>query len=149
MSTAVQATPLIGIRKPADLGITFKRITVDEIEGYDGIVVVDFKDKRLIVVEQLGTNLFSLNGLPRIKKIILDFSSVEYISSAGVVKLHAFTKQANNQMVYVANLNLQQETIRRFASEILGNPKYNVHYTLEEALEAAKEGRLGSSIRLD
>ena len=63
-----------------------RRLVVEE--DINGVTIVNFVDKKILDeanIQQLGEELFSLVDGPR--KILLNFSNVEYLSSAALGKL--------------------------------------------------------------
>jgi anti-sigma B factor antagonist len=72
----------------------FKHISVRDVNG---VAVVDFVKSPLMfevaVVEEIGNELSRLITDHRSTKILLDFSSVQYVSSTMLAKLAALEKQ--------------------------------------------------------
>lgn len=69
-----------------------RRLVVEE--DINGVTIVNFVDKKILDeanIQQLGEELFSLVDGPR--KILLNFSNVEYLSSAALGKLITMNKQ--------------------------------------------------------
>src|SRR2546425_1568951 len=67
-----------------------RRLVVEEVNG---VSIVNFVDKKILDeanIQQLGEELFSLVDGPR--KILLNFSNVEYLSSAALGKLITMNK---------------------------------------------------------
>jgi anti-sigma B factor antagonist len=71
----------------------FKHIRIHE---NDGVAVVDFVDSQLMfatdVVDEIGEELNSLISDHGYSKVLLDFSSVQYVSSTMLAKLVALER---------------------------------------------------------
>ena len=64
-----------------------RRIDIEEVNG---VTVAKFTDKKILDetnIQLIGNQLFSLVDEDRRQKIVLDFSNVEYLSSAALGKL--------------------------------------------------------------
>ena len=77
-----------------------RRLVVEE--DINGVSIVNFVDKKILDeanIQQLGEELFSLVDGPR--KVLLNFSNVEYLSSAALGKLitmHKMVKEASGRL---------------------------------------------------
>lgn len=61
-----------------------------DIEDFNGVTVAKFTDKKILDegnIQIIGNQMFQLADEDRRQKIILDFSNVEYLSSAALGKL--------------------------------------------------------------
>src|SRR6266478_1137455 len=69
-----------------------------EVEDYGEITVVNFIDKKILDeqnIQKIGEDLFSLVDELGRKKILLNFSNVEYLSSAALGKFITLNKKVN------------------------------------------------------
>jgi anti-sigma B factor antagonist len=71
----------------------YKRLDVNEVGD---VTVVRFKDKKIVEdinIEELGRELFQLVEQDNRKKLLLNFSSVDFLSSAALGKLITLEKK--------------------------------------------------------
>ncbi len=85
----------------------FQHITLNEVGD---ITVVHFLDSRIIediAIQQLGTELFSLVETEGRKKIVLNFSAVNFMSSSALSKLINLHKkvQASGGNLKLSNIS--------------------------------------------
>jgi anti-sigma B factor antagonist len=69
-----------------------------EVEDYGDIAVVNFVDKKILDdqnIQKIGEDLFSLVDELGRKKLLLNFSNVEYLSSAALGKFITLNKKIN------------------------------------------------------
>src|SRR5436853_1936463 len=69
-----------------------------EVEDIDDVTVVNFTDKKILDeqnIQVIGEQLFSLVDELGRRKILLNFSNVEYLSSAALGKLITLNKKIN------------------------------------------------------
>ena len=81
-----------------------------EVEDYGEITVVNFIDKKILDeqnIQKIGEDLFSLVDELGRKKILLNFSNVEYLSSAALGKFITLNKkvQASGGKLVMCNIN--------------------------------------------
>ena len=70
-----------------------RRIDVEEVNG---VTIAKFTDKKILDetnIQLIGNQLFTLVDEDRRQKIVLDFSNVEYLSSAALGKLITMDKK--------------------------------------------------------
>lgn len=111
-----------------------RRIDIEEI---DGITIAKFVDKKILDeanIQIIGSQLFELIDEDGRRKIILDFSMVEYLSSAALGKLIIMEKKAK-----AAKSKLRLCCIRPDIYEVFEltrlNKVFDIKGTQEEALE--------------
>ncbi|MBL8818887.1 MAG: STAS domain-containing protein [Planctomyces sp.] len=88
-----------------------------DIEEFDGITVATLLEKKILDeanIEALGQELFALVDKDGRKKIILDFSIVEYLSSAALGKLVTMDKKAKTNGGKVVLCNIQKDILDVF-----------------------------------
>ena len=69
-----------------------------EVEDIGEVTVVNFTDKKILDeqnIQIIGEQLFSLVDALNRKKLVLNFSNVEYLSSAALGKLITLNKKVN------------------------------------------------------
>lgn len=92
-----------------------QRIDVSESAA---ISVVRFKDHKIIdpeAIQQLGEELFALVEEEEREKIVLNFSGVEFLSSAALGKLITFDKKAKRLGAKLILTNISAEIFQVFA----------------------------------
>src|SRR4051794_23230748 len=83
-----------------------------EVEDIGEVTVVNFTDKRILDeqnIQIIGEQLFSLVDEQGLRKILLNFSNVEYLSSAALGKLITLNKklsQAGGKLI-LCNIDAQ------------------------------------------
>lgn len=92
-----------------------KRIKVSESSG---VTIVTFADSKIIneeEIQELGQELYALVERDGHKKIILNFSAVEFLSSAALGKLIGFEKRAKQNSAELMLTNIRPEIYEVFA----------------------------------
>lgn len=82
------------------------------MEQVDGVTVVSFKDRRLLdaaAIEVVAQQLYSLVDDHGCQKVVLDFSVLEYMSSAAIGKLVNFHKKLLSVQGALRMCNLKPE----------------------------------------
>src|ERR1700734_2063951 len=77
-----------------DMSTGQRRIDIEEVGG---VTIAKFVDKKILDeanIQTIGNHLFALIDEDGRRKIILDFSLVEYLSSAALGKLFTMDKKA-------------------------------------------------------
>jgi anti-sigma B factor antagonist len=80
-------------------------VAVDEVEDIGDVTVVNFVDRKILDeqnIQVIGEQLFSLVDNSGRRKVLLNFSNVEYLSSAALAKLITLNKklqQVNGRLV--------------------------------------------------
>ena len=90
------------------------RIQINESAG---VSVVRFKDQKIIdpeTIQQLGQELFDLIDKDGRKKLLLNFSDVEFLSSAALGKLITFEKKAKRGQAELILTNISPEIYQVF-----------------------------------
>lgn len=109
-----------------------------DLEDIDDITVVRFIDKKILDetnIQIIGNQLFGLVEEDGRKKIILDFSTVEYLSSAALGKLITMNKK-----VAAANGKLKLCNIRKDILEVFTITKLNKVFDIQDNLEKSLSG---------
>ena len=86
-----------------------QRLQVSEV---DGVTVVRFVDRRILDatnIEELGGELFALVETDNKKKLLLNFTDVEFLSSAALNKLIILDKKMRGQGGTLKLSNLRPE----------------------------------------
>ena len=116
---------------------THRRITVSD---NNGISVVRFVDKKIVdsgSIEQLGEELNSLVTVDKRNKVLLNFDSVEFMSSAALNKLISL-----NTKVKAAAGRLKLCCLRAVIKEVFTITRldrvFDLRKSEEEAIEAFK-----------
>ena len=94
---------------------THRHITVHESAS---VSVVQFTDEKIIdseTIQELGEELFELIDKEQRKKIVLNFSNVEFLSSAALGKLITFEKKAKRSKAELILSNISPEIHQVFA----------------------------------
>ena len=115
--------------------MALKRI---DIEENGEITIVRFVDKKIVDevnILMLGMELFALVDEDGRRRIILDFSNVEYLSSAAFGKFITLDKK-----VKAARSKLRLCSIRHDIYEVFAITKLNKLFDIRENLEKALEG---------
>jgi len=111
-----------------------RRIDLEEI---DGVTIAKFVDKKILDeanIQAIGANLFALIDEDGRRKIILDFSQVEYLSSAALGKLITMDKKAKAAKAKLRLCSIRPEIYEVFEITRL-NKIFDIKGTQEEALE--------------
>jgi len=117
------------------MGSSTKRLDIEEIGD---ITIAKFIDKKILDennIQVIGNQLFGLVDEEHRTKIVLDFSNVEYLSSAALGKLITMEKK-----VKVAKGKLRLCCIRPEIYEVFAITKLNRLFKICEDQERALEG---------
>ena len=109
-----------------------------DIEESGDVTIAKFVDKKILDegnIQIIGNQLFSLVEDDARTKIILDFSNVEYLSSAALGKLITMDKK-----VKAAKGKLRLSTVRPDIYEVFAITKLNKLFDMRDNLEQALEG---------
>lgn len=109
-----------------------------EIEEVGDVTVAKFIDKKILDegnIQIIGNQLFALIEEDGRQKIVLDFSNVEYLSSAALGKLITMDKK-----VKAAKGKLRLCAIRPDIYEVFAITKLNKLFDMKDNLEAALQG---------
>jgi len=89
-----------------------------EVNESSGVSVIRFKDEKIIdpeSIQQLGLELFSLIEKDQRTKLVLNFSKVDFLSSAALGKLITFEKKAKKAGSELILTNISPEIFQVFA----------------------------------
>lgn len=94
---------------------TYRRLNLSQSSG---VSVVTFADSKIIdeeEIQELGQELYNLVEKDELKKIVLNFSNVEFLSSAALGKLISFEKKVRNNKADLVLTNIRPEIYEVFA----------------------------------
>jgi anti-sigma B factor antagonist len=109
-----------------------------DLEEIGDVTVAKFIDKKILDegnIQIIGNQLFALLEEDGRQKIVLDFSNVEYLSSAALGKLITMDKK-----VKAAKGKLRLCNIRPDIYEVFAITKLNKLFDMKDNLEAALQG---------
>ena len=109
-----------------------------DIEEIGDVTVAKFVDKKILDegnIQIIGTQLFALVEEDARQKIVLDFSNVEYLSSAALGKLITMDKKVK---AHKGKLRLCH--VRPDIYEVFAITKLNKLFDMKDNLEAALAG---------
>lgn len=112
-----------------------RRLDIDEVND---VTVARFTDKKILDesnIQIIGNQLFSLVDEDHREKIVLDFTNVEYLSSAALGKLITMDKK-----VKAAGGKLRLCSIRNDILEVFKITRLDRLFTIREDREKALEG---------
>lgn len=92
-----------------------RRLEVNEVGE---VTVVHFRDQKIIEdlgIQELGQELFHLVEVENRKKLVLNFSSVDFLSSAALGKLITLDKKIKAQAGVLKLCNIRPEIYEVFA----------------------------------
>jgi anti-sigma B factor antagonist len=108
-----------------------------DIEQIGDITVARFVDKKILDetnIQLIGTQLFGLVDEDGRKKIVLDFTNVEYLSSAALGKLITMDKKVKAAKGKLRLCSIRPEIYEVFEITRL-NKIFDIRQTQEQALE--------------
>lgn len=88
-----------------------------EVSESTDVSVIRFKDQKIIdpqSIQELGQELFDLIEQENRKKLVLNFSNVEFLSSAALGKLITFEKKTKKQGAELILTNISPEIFQVF-----------------------------------
>jgi anti-sigma B factor antagonist len=112
-----------------------RRLDMDEVKD---VTVARFTDKKILDesnIQIIGNQLFSLVDEDHRQKIVLDFTNVEYLSSAALGKLITLDKK-----VKASGGKLRLCSIRSDILEVFKITRLDKLFTIRENREKALEG---------
>jgi len=89
-----------------------------EISESASVSVIRFQDQKIIdpdAIQELGLELFALIEKEERSKLVLNFSNVEFLSSAALGKLITFEKKCKRQGAELILTNISPEIFQVFA----------------------------------
>ncbi|MBN2215749.1 MAG: STAS domain-containing protein [Pirellulales bacterium] len=92
----------------------YRRLTIDEVGD---VTVVRFRDQKIIDdlnIQELGRELLNLVEVENRKKLVLNFSAVEFLSSAALGKLITLEKKVKAAAGKLKLCNIQPQTYEVF-----------------------------------
>ena len=109
-----------------------------EVTESGDVAVVRFVDRKILDeanIQELGQQLFDLVEKDQRKKIVLNFSAVEFLSSAALGKLITLEKKAKTNGTALKLSNIRPEIYEVFAITKL-NKLFDIKENESEALAA-------------
>jgi anti-sigma B factor antagonist len=109
-----------------------------EVEDYGDITVVNFIDRKILDeqnIQKIGEDLFSLVDELGRKKILLNFSNVEYLSSAALGKFITLNKKVQASGGKLIMCNISDDIYEVFEITKL-NRLFNIQKEEQTALQA-------------
>lgn len=109
-----------------------------EVEDVGDVAVVKFIDKKILDepnIQMIAEQLFELVDEDRRHKILLDFSAVDYLSSAALGKLITLNKKIKSVSGQLKLSNIRPEIYEVFEITSL-NKMFPIYDDQESALEA-------------
>jgi len=126
-----QASPMYG---KEHMSTGQRRLDIEEIGG---VTVARFVDKKILDetnIQNIGNQLFALVDEDGRKKIVLDFSIVEYLSSAALGKLITMDKKVKTAKAKLRLCCIRPEIYEVFEITRL-NKIFDIKSTQDEALD--------------
>lgn len=111
-----------------------RRLDIDEVGD---VTIAKFIDKKILDetnIQIIGNQLFGLVDEDGRKKIILDFTNVEYLSSAALGKLITMEKKVKGSKGQLRLCSIRPDIYEVFAITKL-NKLFKIHEDQEKALE--------------
>jgi len=108
-----------------------------DIEEINDVTIAKFLDKKILDetnIQIIGNQLFGLIDDDNRQKIILDFSNVEYLSSAALGKLITMDKKVKGARGKLRLCTIRPDIYEVFAITKL-NKLFDIHDTQDQALE--------------
>lgn len=112
-----------------------QRFEIEEV--HDGVTIAKFLDKKILDegnIEIIGNQLYGLVDTDGRKKIVLDFSNVDYMSSAALPKLITLDKKVKAAKGTLRMCNVHADIVDLFRVTRL-NKLFDVHASKQLALE--------------
>ena len=109
-----------------------------EVSDVGPVTVVRFNDRKILdeaFIQELGQELFSLVETEKKEKLLLNFSSVEFLSSAALGKLITLDKKVKASGGTLKLSNIRPEIYEVFAITKL-NRIFDIKDDLSDALDA-------------
>lgn len=113
----------------------YRRLEINEV---DDITVVHFRDQKIIEdlkIQELGQELFQLVEVENRKKLVLNFVSVDFLSSAALGKLITLDKKVKSHGGKLKFCSIRPEIYEVFAITKL-NRLFDIRGDEAEALAA-------------
>ena len=109
-----------------------------DVQTVDGVTVARFVDNRILdeaVIQVVGDQMYRLVDDHQLKKIVLDFQSVEHLSSAALGKLINMKKKVDASGGQLSMCNLRADLLKIFKVTKL-TKVFDIHKNVEKALKA-------------
>jgi anti-sigma B factor antagonist len=113
------------------------RLRTDESAG---VTVVQFVDKKILDeanIQQIGEEMFALVDQDKRRKIVLDFSNVEYLSSAALGKLITMNKKVKQAKGQLKLCEIRPQIYEVFIITKL-NKLFDIHDQVQGAVDSFK-----------
>ena len=109
-----------------------------DVRDVDGVVIVRFVDNRILdatSIEELGEELFALVEQENCKKLLINFTDVEFLSSAALNKLIILDKKVKSSEGKLILCDLRPEI-----NEVFVITRLDQLFTIKETEESALTG---------
>lgn len=109
-----------------------------QVTNIDNVAVVRFSDRKILdemIIQDLGQELFSLVEQENRKNLLLNFTNVEFLSSAALGKLISLHKKVERAGGVLKLSNIRPEIFDVFKITRL-NEKFDIKDDQQEALAA-------------
>ena len=113
----------------------YRRVEINEVGD---VTVVHFRDQKIIEdlrIQELGQELFQLVETEKRKKLVLSFTSVDFLSSAALGKLITLDKKVKANSGHLKLCNIRPEIYEVFAITKL-NRLFDIRRDESDALAA-------------
>jgi anti-sigma B factor antagonist len=113
----------------------YRRLVTNEV---DDVTVVHFRDQKIIEdlkIQELGQELFQLIEAENCRKLVLNFASVDFLSSAALGKLITLDKKMKGHGGKLKLCNIRPEIYEVFAITRL-NRLFDIRQDEADALAA-------------
>jgi anti-sigma B factor antagonist len=109
-----------------------------DVQTVDGVTVARFVDNRILdeaVIQVVGDQMYRLVDDHGLKRIVLDFQSVEHLSSAALGKLINMKKKVDASGGQLNMCNLRPDLLKIFKVTKL-TKVFDIHKNVEKALKS-------------
>lgn len=113
-----------------------------EVTENGDVTVVRFNERRIIdqmIIQEIGTSLFDLVDVQNKKKILLNFDTVDFLSSAALGKLITLNKKVKTADAVLKLCSIRPEIYEVFALTRL-NQLFDIRADEADALTAFGDG---------
>ena len=112
-------------------------VTRFNIQTIDGVTIAKFIDNRILdeaTIQVIGEQMYRLVDDHGLRKVVLDFESVEHLSSAALGKLINMKKKMDAAGGQLAMCSLRSELLKIFKVTKL-TKVFDIHASVEKALK--------------
>ena len=112
-------------------------VTRFNIQTIDGVTIAKFIDNRILdeaTIQVIGEQMYRLVDDHGLRKVVLDFESVEHLSSAALGKMINMKKKMDAAGGQLAMCSLRSELLKIFKVTKL-TKVFDIHASVEKALK--------------